>query len=538
MFGVHKLLRVLSLLSGLVLLSSFLADRAHAEKVIRALSAALPVSTDPVYFTSVWDSYVGVQQFEGLYTTGENGDRVLGQAERVEVSDDLLTYTIYIRQNAMWSNGDPVTAHDFVLTFRRLVDPAINRYAKPNYLISDIRNVRKILEGEAPPETIGVRALDDRTLEITLEAPMFQIPELLSNIAMSPTPSKVYAEHGEDWSLQRPQVTNGAYVLQQFDVDSEKHSGTAYLSKNESYYLSHQVFFDNVEILHDPEIDGTALLVDNRVDIVWNYSGRKLDWAVKSLGAEAVDGEQYFTIYLTFNTDKGIFKDHRLRRAFSLAIDPREVADRIDTRYSAAKSFAPPNRNAGWEPEERDYSKLSMQQRRAEGIHLLAEAGYSGANPLVVKLSLNDTELSRRLAIGIQEQWSAIGVTVETEFIPGNIYYKKLRDRNFEVARAAWIQDVPDPSDYLKLLTAWHSSNYGAWDHEAYNNLATSLQYKTKVADRVETFRQMEELITEHMPILPIAHGGETLLHRTGLRNVFLAPTVGLLLRHAREISH
>lgn len=497
---------------------------AAQERVLRAQALTAPKSIDPIYATTLGENTTAMQLFEGLYTVDFQSQRVFGQAESVDISSDGLRYTFRLRPGLLWSNGDPVTAHDFVLTFRRLVDPANKAHAKAAYLISVLKGAKDIVAGRAGLDTLGARALDDRTLELELSVPTPFFSELLSAPALVPTPSRIYGKLGESWVAASEVVSNGAYVLEANQATGSSPYLNLKMRKNPNYRGAADVYFEQVVQQFDSSRDEVASLAEGQLDVIAHYNGQRLEWVTQTLGASVMRGEHYYTIYLVFNLTDPVVKDVRVRRALELALDVDSIAPRIDPLGLPAHSFSTPMPRAGWQPANRAYSALPMPERLAQARALLQEAGYSERQPLKLELVSNTSTVSDRIATAVQEAFGSIGVELATTSIPGGQHYDNLTKGRFQIGRASWVQDVADPSDYLNLLQTGHVKNYARWSNPRYDDLVSRLPAALDKAERVRIFSDMEALIAAEVPLLPIYHGTLSTVVRKGLTGIVRHP--------------
>lgn len=537
--AISRLLTIALLVAtaGFGALAQGASQGAPQDRLLRAQALTAPKSIDPIYATTLGENTLAMQLFEGLYTVDIRSQQILGQAESVEISSDGLRYTYRLRPGLLWSNGDPVTAQDFVLTFRRLVDPKYKAHAKATYLISALKGAADIVAGRAGLDTLGARALDDRTLEFELSAPTPFFPELLNAPALVPTPSRIYEKLGAAWVSGSEVVSNGAYVLETDQARNPSPYTSLKLRKNPNYREASGVHFERVIQQFDASRDEVASLAEGHLDVIAHYNGQRLEWVTQTLGANVMKGENYYTIYLAFNLNDPVVRDLRVRRALALVVDVEAITPRIDPLGLPAHSFSTPMPRAGWKPPDRAYSALTMPERLAQARALLREAGYSDERPLRLELVSNASTVSDRIAAAVKEAFGSIGVELGTTSVPGGQHYDNLTKGRFQVGRASWVQDIADPSDYLNLLQTGHVKNYARWSNPGYDALVAQLPTTLDTTGRTRIFRDMEALIEADVPLLPIYHGTFSTVVRKGLTGVVQHPQ-NILYRLLRPLGH
>lgn len=526
-----------NLIRSLLAMMCLIANPAFAnETTLRTYGRYSAASADPVYVTTDGETQLASQLFEGLYTIDATGKTVLGQAETAEVSADGLVHTFRLRSDAFWSNGDPVVAQDFELTFKRLLDPAIKAFPTGAYLLNYLAPAAEKGAAFNLSDVIKVRALDDRTLEIRLAAPSPFLAGLLKAPPMSPTPSRVYATKGENWALAPDLVSNGAYTLERLEVKGKNR--LYILRKNARYRDAANVFFGRIEQLTgEMERDAAAMLADAELDMLFHYNGQRLAWLTQTNGAVVTHSRQVYTTYLAFNLAEQTTRDVRVRRALALATNVIDLAARLDpSTFSPASSFAPRNDLLGWQPAARPYASMPMNERYAQARALLEAAGYNGEKPLTLQLLLDGAGGVHRLGAALAEQWTPLGIKLEMRQMPGRELYAALGRREYQASRASWTQDIDNPADYLALLRSGHIKNYAGWTDARYDEMADSLRRTIDATERTELFSKMEALIAEEVPILPLYHGTYSVVSRAGLTGIRHDPSLSVPLRFIRPI--
>ncbi len=459
-----------------------------------------PASLDPQKVEGVPGGTVDRDLFEGLVTQDSNGNIIPGQAESWTISNSNKLYTFKIRDTAKWSNGDPVTAHDFVYAFRRAVDPkTASRYAW--YLeIPAITNVSAIIKGKKPVDTLGVKALNDKTFQVTLEKPVPYFIKMLAHTTMYPVPRKVIEKHGDDWTKPGNMVSNGAYSLKEWTVNER-----IVLKRNPYYWDNKETIINEVTYL--PITSGNAEL--NRykageVDMTSIIPLEHYKSLKKSIPDQIKTTPYLGTYYYEFNTKKPPFDDARVRKALSYAINREAITKYVIGQGQIPAFTMTPNAVSGFTPPDLAYSHLSQNELNAKAKKLLKEAGYSKSNPLKVHLLYNTSESHKKIAIAVAQMWKPLGVQVTLENKEWKTYLDSKDEGDFEVARGGWIGDYNEASAMLDLKTSGHGQNDGKYSNREYDATMEKSRTTSSNEERTKLYMHAEEILAEDMPLAPV----------------------------------
>jgi oligopeptide transport system substrate-binding protein len=482
-------------------------NAASAEVVYNRANSGEPETLDTHKTSTVVEAHILRDMLEGLVTYNAKGEAVPGQATKWEVSDDGKTYRFTLRDGIKWSNGDPVTADDFVFSYRRIMDPATG--AKYANILYPIKNAEKINKGQAKPEELGVKAVDPKTVEITLEAPTPYFIELLTHQTSLPVHRASVEKFGKDFVKPGNMVTNGAYKLAEFVPNSH-----IKLVKNENYYDAKNVQIDTVNYFPTPDFAA----------MVRRYEAGELDTTddvpadqMKSLKERFKDqvklGPYLGTWYLVVNSSKAPFNDVRVRQALSMLVDREFIAEQIwGQTMQPGYSFMPPGVGNYGEPAYVDYKDVSPIDREDKAKELLKEAGFGPGKPLKVEIRYNTTDNNRNTVIAVAEQWKA--ANIETSFIntDGKTHFAHLRDGgDFDVARYGWIADYSDPNNFLFLLKSDNKGfNYGKYNNPQFDKLLDDAAKELDLKKRADIMKQAEAILMKDMPWIPIMYYGKS----------------------------
>jgi len=504
--GIRRVIRPLALASGLFLALAGFAGAAMAQVVFHRGNDGDPETLDSHKTSTVSEAHLLRDLSEGLVIHHINGEVVPGVAESWTMAPDGKSYTFKLRANAKWSNGDPVTAGDFVFSFRRMVNPETGaKYANILYPIRNAEKINKAGEG-AKLEDLGVKAVDERTLEISLERPTPYFLELLTHQTGLPVHPASVQKFGKDFVKPENWVSNGAYTLKEFVPNSHIR-----LEKNKNFHDAANVKIDTVIYYPTPDFSAAARRFQaGELQMTSDIPADQVQQLREKLGKEQVRISPYLgTYFLIINTAKKPFDDIRVRRALSLVIDREFIADEIwGGTMLPAYGVIPPNIGNYGERAEADFKGTSPLDREDEAKKLLAAAGFGPGMPLRVQLRYNTTDNNRRTVIAIAEQWKAIGV--ETSFIntDGKTHFALLRDGgDFDIARYGWIGDYSDPQNFLFLFQSDNTGfNSGKYNNPKFDALMKQAADEIDIAKRAAILREADAILAADVPWIPVLY--------------------------------
>ncbi|WP_321342253.1 peptide ABC transporter substrate-binding protein [Breoghania sp.] len=475
---------------------------ASAEVVYRRGNDANPETLDQHKTSTIAEATILGDLYEGLLIHDTSARVVPGMAESWEISPDNTRYTFHLRK-AKWSNGDPITADDFVYSLRRIMTPATG--AKYANILYPVKNGEAIHKGEADPETLGVRALDPETLEITLERPTPYFLELLSHQTGLPVHKASVEKFGADFVKPGNMVTNGAYTLVDFTPDEKVE-----LAKSPTYYDAANVQIDRV--IYYPMEDRSACVRRYEAGEIDSCSDLPTDQmaSLREKFGDQVRTPPYLgTYYYAVHTDKPPFDDVRVRRALSMAIDRVYLADEIWAgTMLPAYAFVPPGIESYGEPSTAGFKDEPMLDREDEALRLLEEAGFGLDNPLKLEIAFNTSENHRNTAVAIADMWKAVGVEAKLLNRDGSSHYAYLREKgDFDVARAAWIGDYSDAQNFLFMVRSDNSGfNYANYANPEYDGLLDKAAAELDPEKRSALLHEAEAIFMRDVPFIPLMY--------------------------------
>ncbi|MDW6001418.1 ABC transporter substrate-binding protein [Vibrio mangrovi] len=454
---------------------------------------------DPQKVNGVPGANVDRDLFEGLVNEDGYGEIIPGVAEKWETKDNK-TFIFHLRKTAKWSNGEPVTAVDFVYGWQRLVDPATaSPYAE--YLeLGNVTNAADIVAGKKDKSTLGVKAIDAQTLEVHLDKPTPYFVKMLVHQSTFPAPRAVIEKWGSKWTRPEHFVGNGAYVPENWVVNER-----LVLKRNPLYWNDVQTIINKVTYLPiESQNAEMNRFLAGEMDFTYEMPVEHFKQLQKEY-PESVSVTGYLcNYYYDFNMEKKPFNDVRVRKALSYAID-RDIITKAVMGQGQKPAYAfTPDITAGFNPPMPEYGKWTQKERNEKAKELLAEAGYDKNNPLTLTLIYNTSDNHKKVATAIQSMWKrALGVNANLENQEWKTFLDNRRQGNFEVARDAWCGDYNEASTFLSQMLSNNSGNYARYHSKAYDNAMEKAMLSTSEDERVNYYSQAEQLIAQDMPVAP-----------------------------------
>lgn len=508
------MLKAFLILMQTIGLAAVLASVGSAEMIYHRGNTGEPETLDPGKASTVPEANILFDLFEGLVMPDAKANIVPGVAQSWQVSQDQTVYTFKLRDDAMWSNGDPLTAGDFVFSFRRLVDPTTAaEYASMLYVV---KNAAAINAGKMSPEEMGVRALDARTLEITLEAPTPYFLEMLMHQATYPVHRPTIERFGAEWTKPGNLVSNGPFALAaRIPNDHVK------LVRNSRFHAAADVTLDTV-IYYPTDDRSTAI---KRFDAGELHSNDDLPMEQladlkQRFPAELRIGPHLGVYYFYVNLRKAPWDRPALRRAVSMAIDRDFLANKVwGGAMIPAYCMVPPG-IAGYEPCQRELSGKSQNEREEEAARILHQMGYGPHNPIKLELRYDTSENNTNTGIAIQEQLRPLGITVSLYNSDLKTHFGHLDGGgDFDLARSGWVADYRDPESFLGIARLKSGNNLGFYDNPEFERLMdASAAAGGDPARRMSLLSQAEKVLVDSDSLMPIFYLTSINLVSTRLR--------------------
>ncbi len=472
-----------------------------------------PQELDPHIVTGVPEHHILTALLEGLVLKDPATlEPIPGVAKRWEISEDGRTYTFYLRENARWSNGDPVTAEDFVWSWWRALQPALgNQYA---YMYFPIKNAEAYLKREIDDfDQVGVKAVDDFTLQVELNNPTPYFLQLLDHYSMFPVHRATIEKFGKPdqrgslWTRPGNFVGNGPFQLKEWKlnklvaVERNPHYWDASTVKlNQIHFHPTENVTTEERMFRAGQLHHTASIPIDKV-AVYQRNNPAL------LHAEPYLGNYFYR----FNINKPHLSDKRVRRALAMAIDRQQIVDHVTKGGEVpADTFTPPNTLG--------YSALpGFEFNPEKARQLMAEAGYpNGEGFPVTELLYNTSEGHRKIAVAIQQMWyKYLGVNITLNNQDWKVYLNSVDSGDYSIARAGWIGDYVDPNTFLDMWVTDGGNNRTGWSNPRYDELVLKLAPRAQDRDsRYALLREAEAILLDEMPVIPIyIYTSKSLVH-------------------------
>lgn len=471
-----------------------------AEQVLRRGNGTEPESLDPHRSEGVPASTILRDLYEGLLSADAAGRLIPGAAERWTISQDGKVYTFTLRRDGRWSNGEPVTAADFEFALKRSADPAtLSEYSA---ILAPIENAEAVVAGQLPPAKLGVRALNDRTLEIRLRAPTPYLLGLLTHSSTYAVHRPSVAKYGSEFARPGRMITNGAYTMAEWVVQSHVKA-----VRNKFYWNDRNTVID--EVWYFPVENADSELNRYRageIDMTETVPARRVQWLKKNLPRELHIAPYLGSYVFGFNTQQPPFQNNRnLRLALSMAIDRDVLTEKISTAGEIPSyAWVPPI--PGYESPVPEWAGWSQQQREDEARRLYAAAGYSRENPLRTELMYNTEINHKRICAAMQAMWrEVLGAEITLVNKEWQIFLQDRRARiETRAFRYGWIGDYEDPFTFAEILHSQHGLNDMGYNNPRYDELLSLAGNEADPKRRFAYLRDAERIMLDDMPIIPV----------------------------------
>lgn len=483
------------------------ADAGSSEgKILRTNNNSEPGSLDPALATGTHDSWAMQHMFEGLMKYNEKGEVVEGMAKEMKVSDDGLKYTFTLRDDAKWSNGDPLTAQDFEFAWKRVLDP--ETASEYSYQLYYLKNGEAYNNGEAKAEDVGVKAVDDKTLEVELETATKYFPGLAAFYTLYPVP-KAIVEKNPDWAKDPKKgdfVTNGPFVIKDW-----KHNEGIDLVKNDQYYDKDKVKLAGIhfDIIEDQNTS-------------WQrYEGGEYDFMVsppntivnklkQAKDEQLTIGDDLGTYYFAFNVKEKPLNNVKVRQALSLAIDRKSIVENITQGGQVpAEGMVPfgllDDQDKDFRDDQGNLVKEDVEEAKKLLDEGLAEEGMTKADLNGKVIVYNTDESHKKIAQAVQEMWnSKLGISVNLENMEFQTLIDRRRQGDYFISRAGWMGDYADPMTMLDLFMTGNPQNDPKWSNAKFDELLKKAKTETDQKVRMDSMKEAEKIMMEEMPVIPI----------------------------------
>lgn len=461
-----------------------------------------PASLDPHKVESDVEFNIISDLFDGLVSVSPAGEIQPRLAEKWENKDNTV-WTFHLRPGITWSDGSPITAEDIVWSWQRLVDPkTASPYASyPGSM--RIVNGTDIAEGKKAPATLGVKAINDSTLEVTLTQPNAAFLAMLAHPSLVPIDKVLVGRFGDKWTKPEHIVSSGAYKLSTWVVNER-----IVAERNPRYWDNAHTVINRVTYLPvSSEAADVNRYKAGEIDIVYTVPVNQFARLKKTLGSQLDVSPQLATYYYEFNTSRAPFNDARVRKALNMALDKDIIADKVMGQGQRPAWLISQPDIGGVKLQNPDYASWPRDKRIAEAKKLLEEAGYSASHPLSFNLLYNTSETHQRIAIAASSMWKKnLGVEAKLQNQEWKTMLDTMHTHNFDAVRYAWIADYDDASTFLNNFRTGDSQNTTQYSNPEYDQaLANAAKSKTP-QERGKFYQQAEDLLGRDVPAIPVYH--------------------------------
>ena len=499
LLGIASTLVLSSVLAGCGGNDDSTAGSGEVKQEITVNAMSEPPAIDPARATDTTSGWILDHTFEGLYTRDQEGNPVLGVAEDVQKSNEDKTYTFTLRDDAKWSDGTPLTAGDFEYAWKRVLNPETG--SEFAFYLYYIKGAEEYNKGTGKVEDVGIKAIDEKTFEVTLNSPLGYFDKLLAHWPYYPVKQEV-VEADPNWSGEAETfVSNGPFKMTEWEHDSK-----VVIEKNEEYYAKDDVKLDKINYS----------MVNDATTYYQMYKTGELDM-IMTLPPDVISSEKdnkeyeevpYFGTYMyMFNVEKEPFTNQKVRQAFAMGIDRKSLTENVSRAgETPAYSMVPQGvetpegdfREAGGDYFDENFEeakKLLEEGMKEEGWDTLPE----------VTLLYNTSENHKKFAEAVQEMLKQnIGVDVKLSNQEWKTYLDTTKQRNFQMARMGWIGSVVDPVVILDYYLGDSPNNRTGWLNEEFDSLMGQAKTEQDVDKRYEYLHQAEEVLMTDMPFMPV----------------------------------
>ncbi|MDF2578032.1 MAG: oppA [Chlamydiales bacterium] len=479
-----------------------------------------PPSLDPRQATDVKSNLVLAMLFDGLTRVNPNGAIVASAAYKIEQSSDLKTYTFHLR-DSYWSNGVPVTAYDFEYSWKSSLDPK-NGF-ECAYKLFIIKNGRAAAEGKVSIDQVGVRALNEKTLQVELETPAPYFLQMTATRSYYPIHKQTDLNNPR-WSqnASTDYVCNGPFLLNEW-----AHNSNLQVVRNPYYWDVESVKLEKIDVY----------MINDSTTQLGMFEQAELDWcglpfqtlptdALNSLRKDnllRVNPTATSSMYV-FNVQRYPFNNTKLRKAFSLAIDRVSIVKNITQgEDQPLLSLVPATAALQQEPYFKDHDVDAARQLFSEALN---ELGITKEQLPPLTLSYSTLEVYHRVAQAVQQQWyDAFGISVNLENLEWKVYLDKVTQGDFQIARQGWMADFNDAMNFLELFKdKMVGNNWSQWENSEYIEYLNQAEHEANPTARLMWLHKAEQVLMEEMPLAPLYSQGNTYIRNPKLKKVYISP--------------
>lgn len=514
---MFKIISPKLILISIFIVYSFLisgcSDEAMTDDTVRYALESEPSTLDPAKSTALSESNVELALFEGLTRLDEHEQPQPAAAKSWDISPDGTEYTFHLRDNLLWNDGTPLTAHDFEYAWKRVLDP---QTASENaYMMYPLNNGEAFFKQEVSADQVGVKALDDKTLYVKLKAPITYFLNLTAFHAYYPVPRHVVEKDPEIWAANDKIVSNGPFVLTHWI-----HSNQLQFVKNDKYWDKDKVKLENMQWpISESQSTRVSMVESGQANITVEPPISEQERLTKEglFKMSPYLGSYYYS----FNTQKAPFDNPLVRKAFSMAVDREKLVNNvIKGGKEPAYAWVPPGlTNPITKQDFRREGGNLVEYNPQKARELLSEAGYPNGEGLPpITILYNTNEMHKAVAEVIQAMWKEnLNVNVELLNQESKVYLDARNTGNFQVARASWIGDYADPMTFMDVYL--DENNDGQYHNPLYNDLIRKAQNTNNQEIRMQAMHEAEKILMDDAVVLPIYYTTQPYIAQPYVKN-------------------
>ncbi|CAQ84124.1 MULTISPECIES: ABC transporter substrate-binding protein [Photorhabdus] len=472
-------------------------------------------SLDPHKVEGVPETNIILNLLEGLVSTGPEGEIIPAVASHWE-NQGYTVWTFYLRDDAKWSDGTPVTAHDFEYSWQRLADPNVGSPYASYLKYAYIENIDDVLKGKKSPDQLGVKALDDHRLQVILTHPVPYFVNMLSHTAMKPVKKDIVEKFGNKWTLPENYVGNGAYLLKKWVVNER-----IVLERNPQYWNNEKTIIEQATLLPlQSETSGVNRYRSGEINITNSAIPPNLYQKMKKDIPDQVRVSPYLcTFYYEINNKKPPFTDVRVREAVKLSLDRDIIAGKIMGQGQIPAYGFTPTFIGGGDFSKPEWANWTQEQRNKHARELLKQAGFNQANPLKFTLLYNTSDQNKQQAIAAASMWKKnLGADVILQNQEWKTSLENRHQGNYQVGRATWCADYNEPTAFLNMLLSDSSNNTTFYQNKNFDSYLEQALIAKDVVERKKLYQQAEFQLDKDSVLIPV-------YYRVSVRLV--SPSVG-----------
>lgn len=465
--------------------------------------SSTPESLDPSINVDWNNQQIIKSLFDTLVRQDNTGKYIGAGAQSWSTSKDGLTWTFKLRKNATWTDGKPVKASEYVYAWQRVLDPKTASLGADYFVSTHIKNAEQIRDGKLPPSSLGVKALDDYTLQISLAQPTPWLLDTLTFPNTAPLRKDVIDKYGTSWTRPEHIVSNGPFYLAEI-----KFNEVLRFAKRADYWDAKHVYITDINYIVQPDSNSTYYSYLAGEFYTTRIPAQFVDIVKKERPKEIIKEAYPSTYSLVLNTHLDKFKDKRVRQAINLLLDRKVISEKVYKAYIPTSIIAPTILQDGNKQVEDQFvlSPKYTQARINKAVSLLKAAGYSTTKPLTLEWlyqKTRDGDRNNLALMGMLKDFSGGIIQIKHKVLETNSYYNALQKGNFEIANYIMNPDYYHVSSFFNVFVGNNANNFSGWSNPKFSELYKKAYLETNVNKRKEIYQEMNKILQDEVPVIP-----------------------------------